>query len=62
MAPKLPLIRGLGGLPKPKHPGQVVSMMSCSECDVTWRDLPGAPCWFCGETGEVANPKRLVLD
>lgn len=61
MAGKLPLVRGLVGLPK-RDQTKIPSMMWCTDCDVTWRDLPGAPCWFCGEAGQIANPKRLVLD
>lgn len=62
MAGKLPLIRSLAGLATQEPLPEVPAMMSCSDCDVTWRDLPGAPCWFCGEAGHIANPKRLVLD
>jgi len=40
----------------------IPTVLSCTACEVTWRDLPDAPCWFCGESGHVANPERLVLD
>jgi len=40
----------------------IPTVLSCNICEVTWRDLPDAPCWFCGEAGHVANPERLVLD
>jgi len=52
----------------PELPIMVVSIeetptvLACASCEVTWRDRPGAPCWFCGEAGHVANPERLVLD
>lgn len=61
MAGKLPLLRGLSTLAN-RSDSTTPTMMSCSDCDVTWRDVPGAPCWFCGDEGEIANPKRLVLD
>lgn len=38
------------------------TVLVCDSCEVTWRDTPSAPCWFCGEVGHVANPERLVLD
>lgn len=62
MTANLPLLRGLGALPNNERLANVVSMMVCSDCDVTWRDIPGAPCWYCGGTGELANPRRLVVD
>lgn len=62
MAAKLPIIRSLSGLTTGDGATHIPTVMSCSDCDVTWRDFPGAPCWFCGEAGEIANPKRLVLD
>jgi len=37
-------------------------VLSCDSCEVTWRDVFDAPCWFCGEPGTEANPERLVLD
>lgn len=40
----------------------IPTVLACEPCEVTWRDTPGAPCWFCGEAGHVANPERLVLD
>ena len=40
----------------------IPTVLACASCEVTWRDTPGAPCWFCGEAGHVANPERLVLD
>jgi len=38
------------------------TVLGCDECEVTWRDHPGAPCWFCGSPGHVIRPERLVLD
>lgn len=40
----------------------IPTVLACDICEVTWRDTPGAPCWFCGESGRVANPERLILD
>lgn len=40
----------------------IPTVLACGICEVTWRDTPGAPCWFCGDAGEIANPERLVLD
>jgi len=38
------------------------TVLGCDDCEVTWRDQPGAPCWFCGKAGHVVRPERLVLD
>jgi len=40
----------------------VAWLLQCTDCEVTWRDHEGAPCWSCGEAGVVANPDRLVVD
>lgn len=40
----------------------IPTVLACETCEVTWRDIPGAPCWFCGGAGHIANPERLVLD
>ncbi len=37
-------------------------VLACASCEVTWRDVSDAPCWFCGKPGTEANPERLVLD
>ena len=62
MSHQLPLLRSLSGLSARRGEVDVPAVMACTDCDVTWRDVPGAPCWFCGGIGELANPKRLVLD
>jgi hypothetical protein len=54
MAPELPIVVETTEL--------TPTVLACDSCEVTWRDRPGAPCWFCGEAGYVANPERLVLD
>lgn len=41
---------------------EIPTVLACQRCEVTWRDTPGAPCWFCNDAGEIANPERLVLD
>ncbi len=62
MSQQLPLLRSLSVLSTRRRDSEVPAVMACRECEVTWRDVQGAPCWFCGEIGELANPKRLVLD
>ena len=63
MTQHFPLLRSLASV---RESGQqrsdVPAVMACAKCEVTWRDVPGAPCWFCGDAGEIANPKRLILD
>jgi hypothetical protein len=54
MAPELPIVV--------ESIEETPTVLACASCEVTWRDRPGAPCWFCGEAGHVANPERLVLD
>lgn len=41
---------------------ELKTILFCTTCDVTWREQPGTPCWFCGDTGHVKSPERLVLD
>ncbi|MGI9605875.1 MAG: hypothetical protein ACR2P0_07015 [Acidimicrobiales bacterium] len=39
-----------------------VTVLACSDCEVTWRDEPTAPCWYCGNPGHEAKPERVVVD
>lgn len=38
------------------------TVQECQRCEVTWRAHVGAPCWYCGRAGTIANPDRRVLD